>query len=181
MNGVDGKALRDTIRGSLMREPDGSAVAQWVRFLMGRIRNFAPAIPLLAALIGAGLCGRGQLNAQAGPGLECIEQMTLPVYAGLVWQAQVVGVATVRLVVSWDGSASEVTIESPHKTLTAWVAGALRSARFRRECKGQAVVLTFKYSLQGEKRAAPDNQITVRHPGIVEIRAHPPVLRETVD
>jgi hypothetical protein len=123
----------------------------------------------------------GDLHAEEISGFGCVDQMTLPVYAGLVWQAQITGTATARILLNSEGSALHVKIDSPHKALTGWVAGTLSKASFLKECKGRTIELIFKYRLEGQKREAPDNQIVVKHPGTVEITAYPPILHPIVN
>jgi hypothetical protein len=107
--------------------------------------------------------------------------MTLPVYAGLVWQAQLTGTATVRVVLNAEGKALEIKVDSPHKALTGWVAGTLTRASFLKQCGGRTLELVFKYRLEGQKRNTPDNQIVVKHPGTVEVIAFPPILHQIVN
>jgi hypothetical protein len=127
------------------------------------------------------VCSGRPLHAENISGFECVDRMMLPVYAGLVWKAQITGTATVRIGVSSEGTISDVKVESPHVALTGWVSGTLKRALFRKECYGRTIVLTFKYTLEGREREAPDNQIVIRHPGTVEILAHPPILRQIID
>lgn len=110
---------------------------------------------------------------------QCIEQITMPVYGGLVWQAQVTGRATAQIVLT-DGK-PEIRVQSSDRVLAAWVTGALRAATFRTECRNRIVHLEFQYELRGKRREAPDNQVSVKYPGTILITASPPVLHPSID
>ena len=109
--------------------------------------------------------------------LACINNLSLPVYDSLVWQAQITGTAVLQVKVASDGTASEVQVlQVPHKVFKEWLQRVTKESTFLTECAGQTLELTFKYNLEGLRREAPDNRVVVRAPGIFEITASPPIL-----
>ena len=145
--------------------------------------------PELRRIVGVALCLVGLaitgcnslLFAADRPGLWCISKSSLPVYAGLPWQAQLTGTATARIIVGSEGKPLEIKVAGTHGALTAWVKGWLNRTSFLPECKGQTIDLKFEYRLEGARREFPDNQIVIKFPGTFEITAHPPILRQNVD
>jgi hypothetical protein len=134
----------------------------------------------LFALTSAG--GNGLLLAEERPGLGCISEMALPVYAGVFWQAQITGTAIVRIVLGPKGTPSDVqVVESPHAFLKNWLPEWFKKSSFLPGCGGQTIQITLKYRLDGARRESPDNHIVIRFPGTFEITAYPPILHQTID
>jgi hypothetical protein len=122
------------------------------------------------------------LLAEQPSALACISNLPVPVYDGLLWQAQLTGTVVVRVVAGSDGAASEVQmVQSPHEFFKIWLPTWLKESRFLTECVGQTLELTFKYRLEGLRREAPDNHVVIKSPGIFEITASPPILHQTID
>ena len=114
--------------------------------------------------------------------LSCISNLPVPVYEGLLWQAQLTGIVAVRIVVGPDGAASEVqVVQSPHEFFKTWLPTRLKKSMFLTECGGQTLELTFKFHLEGLRSEAPVNRVVVKSPGTFEITASPPILHETVN
>ena len=134
-----------------------------------------------AASVVLALFAFASLSADEVPALGCINEMAVPVYAGVIWQARIVGTATVKLSLRADGSPSEVHVESPHVSLTNWLTWWFMKTSFLPRCGGQTIQLAIKYRLQGEKRESPENEVTVKFPNTFEITAHPPILHQTIN
>ncbi len=154
------------------------------RTTLATLRVFGkPAGIVLGLLALSTASGNGSLLAeQEQPGLACISDMALPVYAGILWQAQVTGTVKVRIALSPGGTPSEVrVIESPHPSFTIWLPGWFKKSSFLPQCGGKTIALTIKYRLEGLRSESPDNQIVIKFPDTFEITAHPPILHQTID
>jgi len=139
---------------------------------------------LVLGLFALGIVGSNALLLadEEQPGLACISDMALPVYAGIFWQAQITGTAKVRIAMSPGGTPSEVRVlESPHAFLTTWLPDWFKKSSFLPQCGGKTIDLTIKYRLEGLRRESPDNQVVIKFPGTFEITAHPPILHQTID
>jgi len=154
------------------------------RPILAKLRVFGkPAGIVIGLLALSAASGNGSLlGEQEQPGLACISDMALPVYAGIFWQAQVTGTVKVRIALSPGGTPSEVrVIESPHPSFTIWLPGWFKKSSFLPQCGGKTIALTIKYRLEGLRRESPDNQIVIKFPDTFEITAHPPILHQTID
>jgi hypothetical protein len=128
------------------------------------------------------LAGSNCLLFANEPGLACVSEMALPVYAGIFWQAQITGTVRLRIVLSPDGTPSEVLVlESPHAFLTTWLPRWFQKSSFLPRCGGKSIGLTIIYRLEGARRESPDNQVKIKFPGTFEITARPPILHQTID
>jgi hypothetical protein len=108
-------------------------------------------------------------------GIACIKEMTVPVYGGAIWQAQVTGTARVEISLNPNGSPANVTATTdPYPVLGKWLESWFRKASFLPSCGAGPVVLKLIYKLDGAPKAAPDNRIVVRGPDTFEITANPP-------
>jgi hypothetical protein len=142
---------------------------------------------MASAVLGLLALGMGQgsgflLAEEEQPGLACISEMAVPVYAGMFWQAQTTGTVKVRIALSPGGTPSEVrVVESPHPSFTIWLPGWFKKSSFLTQCGGKTIELTFKYRLEGLRRESPDNEVVIKFPDTFEITAHPPILHQTID
>jgi hypothetical protein len=165
------------------------AVAQSVLSPTGRISSQALIVVRTLGIILVGLFAWGitigndlLLAEEKQPGMACISDMALPVYAGIFWQAQTTGTVKVKIALSSGGTPSEVqVIESPHPSFAIWLPGWFKKSSFLPQCGGKTIELTIKYRLEGLRRESPDNQVVIKFPDTFEITAHPPILHQTID
>src|SRR5882762_4128383 len=178
---------RRQIRGLTMTRYGALAAAQSVRSPTDRIslqtlKVLRKMAGVLLGIFVLGIAGsNGLLLAEEKQsGLACISDMALPVYAGILWQAQITGTARVRIALSPGGTPSEVrVIESPHASFAIWLPGWFKKSSFLPQCAGKTIELTLKYRLEGLRRESPDNQVVIKFPDTFEITAHPPILHQT--
>jgi hypothetical protein len=134
---------------------------------------------LAAALI---VCASSSFSEAADrAALGCIQDVALPAYSGLIWQARITGTATVRIGLDAHGAPSEVDVESPHVAMTNWLRGWAKKSSFLPECGGQTIALTLKYRLEGSNHETPENRVVLKYPGTIEFIAYPPVPHVSVD
>jgi hypothetical protein len=124
---------------------------------------------------------RASEYAQDRNGLACIQEMSVPEYIGVLWQARIVGTANVEISLDANGVPADVRVQSPHVSMTNWLAGWFKKSSFLPVCGRQTISLRFVYRLEGAKRDKPDNQIVIKYPGTFEITAHPPDLPNIVN
>lgn len=119
----------------------------------------------------------GSVDAQPS-GLSCIKEMTLPVYGGALWLANVKGAAKVQISLDSAGNASDVNVTAPYPSMAEWLKHWFRAATFVPECGDKPVVLNLIYKLEGPAQTSPDNHVIVKGPNTFEVTAHPslPVL-----
>lgn len=138
--------------------------------------------PFTAIVLAAASLFCSPTFAEQRSALSCISNLSVPLYGGLLWQAQLTGIVSVKVVVGAGGAAKDVTVlESPHEFFRLWLPVRLKASAFLAECVGQTLQFTFKYSLVGPRRDAPDNQVVIKSSGVFEITASPPILHPTID
>lgn len=123
----------------------------------------------------------GTVAAQDFSDIGCIEEMSIPSYTGVLWQARIVGTAKIEIALDAGGAPAKVLVQSPHISMTNWLTSSFKRSSFLPICGGRTIHLTFVYKLEGDQQDKPDNRITIKHPGTFEITAHPPKLPEIVN
>jgi hypothetical protein len=126
-------------------------------------------------------CATGALVAQDRSDLACIQELAVPAYSSLIWQARITGTATVQISLSATGSPTEVRVQSPHVALTNWLSLWFKKSSFLPVCGGKTLNLTLVYRLEGANQETPDNRIVIRYPATIDITAHPPIPHVIVD
>ena len=165
-----------------MRSASCQATCGWQGSTQVVTGRAIPARPFTAIMVTTLSLFCHPVAAAQRSGLSCISNLSIPVYGGLLWQAQLTGTVSVTVVVTAGGAASEITVlQSPHEFFRLWLPLRLKTSVFLPECAGRNIELTFRYSLVGPRREAPDNQVVVKSPGIFEITASPPILHQTID
>jgi hypothetical protein len=123
----------------------------------------------------------GQPTSKGANGLECVAEMDIPVYGGVIWQARVTGQASAVVTIGKNGIPLTVEVGSPHEALTNWLKWWFSKSRFQPRCAGQSIELRLVYRQEGEANAEPRNQVKFRSPNTFEIIANPPLRFETVN
>lgn len=106
-------------------------------------------------------------------GLECLRDLEVPVYAGIMWRSGFIGTAKASFELAADGTVAKVTVVSPFVALSQILEGQLRKATFLPGCSGRTMKLDFIYNLLGPPAESPDNTIRVQGPRTFIITAHP--------
>lgn len=146
---------------------------------VSRPRN--PQCAVGVALLAVVVLSVSPLLAEDASSLSCIQQVEVPVYAGVLWQARISGTATVRATLDEHGRPSKIRVDSPHPSLTKWLTSWFNHAAFLPQCGGRTMTVELTYMLEGAKRESPDNRVILKYPGIIQIIAHPPILHPSVD
>ena len=167
--------LPDKIKGSTMIRYGISAKKQLKRSITSKVELFLR----IAVLFGVMSISRFELSSAQTimPGfsaLACIEELKIPPYQGIVWQAQLTGIAKVTLIVSENGKAADLSVSGVHKALALWIRSHIEGARFHSTCAGHQLEYTFSYRLEGERSLVPFSSVVLRAPGHFIITGRPP-------
>jgi len=108
-------------------------------------------------------------------GIECIADMQLPVYRGIVWHAGITGTVKATIILGSNAKPLSINVQAAHPGLSDFVKRSLMTATFVGRCADQAVGMTFAYKLVGGPDAEPGNEIRLRDPSTFEITAHPSI------
>lgn len=113
-------------------------------------------------------------NDQPGPQrtLDCIADLPLPGYEGLVWRVRAQGSARVSFSIGQDGKPISIGVEATHPLLGPWLKDQMQSARFRAECAGGILEINLVYRLTKDVATAPQSRITFKGPNTFEITAY---------
>lgn len=125
--------------------------------------------------------GSSLLEAADRAALGCIQDVELPVYSSLIWQARITGTAVVKIALDTGGRPIDVHVDGPHVALTNWLTLWFKKSSFLSECDGQTITLTLRYRLEGPNHERPENRVVLKYPGTIEFVAYPPIPHSTVD
>lgn len=112
---------------------------------------------------------------------SCFKKVEMPLYSGIVWAAQIQGMASVSVTVDVEGRPSKIAVKSSHEAMTNWLTYWFSKQEYMRDCKSNPLRLSFKYQLEGKPTEAPVNRLIVRHPDMFEVISTPPKLQMSVD
>jgi hypothetical protein len=121
-----------------------------------------------------------QQNNQDSNSLDCVAELNIPVYEGILWRARISGDVSVSINIGKGGS-STVRATGPHTSLVNWVEQEITKSTFRAVCDGRIINLFLSYHQEGPITESPVNRIKFRPPNRFEIIASPPPPIHTVN
>jgi len=111
--------------------------------------------------------------------MDCIAEMRVPTYRGVIWYAGFVGTVNVKASLGSDAHAISVDVKGSNAALAGLVKSAFATAKFSATCAGASFTMNFVYRIAGDKSKEPDNEVVWREPDTFEITARPPVPLES--
>src|SRR5438552_3272307 len=115
---------------------------------------------MLAAQLSTGMFSFGQTSSPKPPSrMECVTDMAVPVYRGVVWYASITGTAEATIILDSRGHAASIDVKGSHPGLADLVKHSLATAGFDTRCGGEKIVIHFAYRLVGDASSEPINSV----------------------
>ena len=129
---------------------------------------------------GGGRGGAAAVDQQpAEPGFECFDRVENPEYPSAALQARIDGTAWVRIGLTAQGTIDKLEV----KVISAWgtapgllgppVEKVVRASKFKPECAGKTVAVSYWFALKGEATATPKTTVRRETSSVMYIESPP--------